>query len=108
MWIRTYPEHLSERSRIFIIITIRTNECTQFHQSRNITAHQLLHVPGSLAVHQGAHSCTQQLLKFFCTYLPKTPRMYELTRKNLTEMNLNWAETDVLLILRICTMCVLT
>jgi hypothetical protein len=38
-----------------------------FIESHNITAHQLLHVSGSLAIHQGAHSCTQQLLKFFCT-----------------------------------------
>jgi hypothetical protein len=32
----------------------------------------------------------------------KSPRMYELTRKNLTEINFSWAATDVLLILRSC------
>jgi len=44
------------------VITIRTNEDTQFCESHNITTHRLLHVSAPHNRNQGPHNCIDQLL----------------------------------------------
>jgi len=47
--------------------TIRTNECTRFYWSHNITTHQLLHVAASLPHQEGAHSAhAEHAQRLFC------------------------------------------